>query len=156
MKTITLLLALLMSALAGAQTQEGCFAPTQATSGPVAVTLWCQIVDYTNPGPLVSSWDTGLITLQRGFSAHTLHVQYDNWYAAMDSTVQLELVTRFSDVVFAPIFIQYNGNTWTADIPLGLIGASPGDRIRISHQSTIPHGCQLVDNCGLHMTLSFI
>lgn len=150
-------LALLLSAFAGAQTiaQEACFPLAQSASGPVAVTLWCQIVDYTGSAPLVSSWDTGFIPLQRGFSATTLHVEYSDWYAAMDSTVQIELLTGFADVVFAPISIHYTGDAWTTDIPLDTLGASPGDRIRIVHEASIPHACGLVDNCGMHVTLTF-
>lgn len=157
MKQLVLLFCMLMSAFAGAQTiaQEACFPLAQSASGPVAITLWCQIVDYTGSASLVSSWDTGFVTLQRGFSATTLHVEYDPWYSAMDSTIRIELLTGFADVVFAPIVIHYTGEAWTTDIPLGTLGASIGDRIRIVHEASIPHACGLVDNCGMHVTLTF-
>ena len=157
MKRQLLSLTLLMSAFAGAQTQEACFPLSQSqvqAQSQSTVTLWCQIVDYSNPGPLESGYDTGFVPLQQGFSAQVMHVQYDDWYSPMTSTVQLEFLTRFADIVVAPIFIPYSGTTWVADLPL-TINVSAGDKIRITHQSQIPHACQLMDNCGMHMTIGF-
>lgn len=152
---LSLSLTLLMSAFAGAQTQEACFPPAQSEAqAAVTITLWCQIVDYTSPGPLQSGYDMGFVSLQVGFSAQVLHVQYDDWYSPMTSTVQLEFLTRFADIVVAPTLIPYSGAMWTADIPLA-ISVSPGDKLRITHAAAIPHACQLSDNCGLHMSMTF-
>src|SRR5580765_8021769 len=68
---------------------EGCFPAAMSSSGPMSTTLWCQIVEYTGAAPLTSSWDTGLIHVSRSFTTSSLHVEYDPWYSAMDSTFQL-------------------------------------------------------------------
>ena len=149
------LLVLTITSTASAQTiaTEGCFAPAQSLTGPAAITLWCQILDYSGQSPLVAGWDTNFVTLVRGFSSTTLHVEYDPWYAEMDSTFQLEFLRAGGqDIVLAPFVVS--GSAASFDIPISLTVAA-GDRFRITQQSQIAHPCGPLDNCGLHMTMTF-
>lgn len=139
---------------AHAQTQEGCFPTSQSTNTPVSLTYWCQIVDYSPAFPLAVSYANEFVTLQHGFSGRTLHVQYDPWYSPMDLTFQLELLHGQSDIITFPLFVHYDGSALVADLPLSL-SAAAGDRLRLLQQSSIPHTCNLIDNCGLHMILTF-
>jgi hypothetical protein len=154
------LLAMAITSTAPAQTvaTEGCFPfvlPNTSQPSPPSATLWCAISESTGATPLVSSWDTGLVHVYQGFTASTLHVQYDNWYAAMDSTFQLELITGSQDLVFQPFEINYLGDPVTLDIPLGGISVPAGSSIRLHHWARIDHTCGSFDNCGLHMTMTF-
>jgi hypothetical protein len=155
-RSLTLgLLALAITSTATSQTvaTEGCFAPAQSLTGPVAITLWCQILDYSGASPLAASWDTGPVTLVRGFTATSLHVEYDPWYAAMDSTFQLEFLRAGGqDIVLQPFIVS--GSSASFDIPVSLAVAA-GDRFRIIQQSAIAHPCGPIDNCGLHAVFTF-
>ena len=136
---------------------ESCFPvslPNTAQPSPVTFTLWCQIVEPTGAAPLASSYDSGLLQLYQPFAASVLHIEYDDWYAAMDSVFQFEVLRSSSDIVTVPIAVHYTGATWIADIPLSL-SASAGDRLRITQQSAIPHPCGLIDNCGMHVVFTF-
>jgi len=146
------------TAAAPAQTvaSEGCFPAALSSSGPVSTILWCQIVEYTGAAPLTSSGDTGLIHVNRSFTAGSLHVEYDPWYAAMDSTFQLEVITGSQNLVFQPFMISYLGSAVAADIPLGGTFSIPvGSSIRLRHWTWITHPCGLVDNCGMHAVMTF-
>lgn len=160
--TLTATVSLLSpTSIAHAQTQSGCYPPVESSSGPVSITLWCQVLDYSSTQPLAVGWDTGLITLQRGFSPGVgghIHLQYDNWYSAMDTTFQMELLSQdpVFDIVTFPFSVQYDGaTTWLSDIPLG-VALQAGDRIRITGASTIPHTCNAADNCGMRAVFTLV
>lgn len=146
---------LAFASLAAAQTQEGCFAPSQSVSGPVAVTLWCQILDYSGSSPLAASWDTGRVALQRGFTAHTLHVQYDDWYASMTSSFSLRFFSGNTFSALTAIIITPDPASYSQDINLGTFTLPAGSQFEIVQQSGIAHSCGIADNCGLHVTFTF-
>jgi len=144
-----------ISLCAQAQVQEGCFPLTQTVSGPVTLTMWCQVVEYSGASPLAPQHTTEFLTLGRGVSSTNLHIQLDNWYSAMDATLQLEFLHSSSDIVTVPFLLHYDGlNTLVADFPLSL-SLNAGDRVRVIQQAFIPHPCGLADNCGLHALLTF-
>lgn len=148
-------LALTFGSISQAQTQEACFPVAQSASGSVALTLWCQIIDYSGSSPLAASWDTGRVTLQRGFTAHTLHMQYDDWYSAMTSSFTLQFFSGSTFSALQPIIVTPSPGSYSQDIPLGTFSLAAGDRIEIIQNSSIDHPCGLIDNCGLHVTFTF-
>lgn len=151
---LTLTATLTLAPPALAQTTEGCYPLQQSQSGNMSVTLWCAIYNDTSASPLSTTWDTGVVPIQRAFTANWMHVQYDNWYAPMDSNFSVEIGTFTQAVVLPPISIGENSG-YTQDIWLGGISATTSNTIRITESSWIPHTCNAVDNCGLHMTITF-
>lgn len=151
-----LALAFLPATYAMAQTQTGCFPPSQSLTGVVTVTEWCQILDNSPASPIAASSDSGFFTLDRGFGANYLHVEYSPWYWPMDSVIYLEFISSTKDIVFSPIVITTSSVSYSQDIYLGVFGMNAGDRMRIRWDANVPHTCNPMDNCGMYMTLSFV